>query len=280
MTLVDDMTLPQRAVEQITIDSADEAASRMTSNLALSTSTATVETASNTNTYYYNKTTGVLSINSNTTTDGIQCNFGCKIGDVLSVEYEYYSVSAIPKLTINDSTLTPPGSYNYATAWKPVRLSVPISSEKSCNVCIGQASGIYRLKNIVIRHIKYHNKIDTSTEAQDWITATLTSPAEHYPGNEVKYCKRNGIVYIRGWFKEWNKSSVATTNYVFKLPSGYCPGNELNYSVPTSGTGSGTTYLARAVVKATGEVCFGAESFEGGITKGCSACIPPFVAEN
>lgn len=110
-----------------------------------------------------------------------------------------------------------------------------------------------------------------------WKKAALASPAEHYSGNEVMYYKRDGVVYLRGWFTGWS-SSLTTT--LFTLPEGYRPGQEMNFVVNVSGTGSGTAYVARLQILTDGIVRVGAESVLGQIAKGCSACIPPFLAEN
>ncbi len=273
--LIESMTLPQKPVNRVSIDSAADAATSVTSNMSINTS------LSGANTYFFNATTGVLSMNSGST-GGVHCNFGCYSGDVIAVEYEYYAASATPKLTIGGYKLTPPENYHYDTAWQPVKLAIPIKDKGSVDIDIGGVSGVYRLRNVSITHIKYHASTDTSTEVQEWITASLTAPAEHHPGNEVQYCKRDGLVHIRGWFKNWDKCSFSTeSQYVlFTLPEGYRPAREINCIVPLSGSGSGNTYVARLQVAADGTVRVSAESVAGGIANGCGACIPPFIAEN
>ena len=277
---IDSSAIPQKPVARISVDSAADAAIVMTSDLSLGTSTADTETSGNTGTYFFNAATGLLSINSGST-GGLHCNFGCYSGDVIAVEYEYYAVSATPKLTIGDYTLTPPSTYSYSTAWQPVKLAVPIKTNGSVNVDIGKVSGIYRLRNVSVTHVKYHAPTDTSTETQEWITASLTSPAEHYTGNEVRFCKRDGVVYIRGWFTGWTAAiNSQSTSVLFTLPEGYRPAQEMNFPVNTSGITAGNVYFARMQIRADGTVRVGAESVSGGVTKGCSACVPPFLAEN
>lgn len=278
--LIDSSALPQKPVDRISVDSATDAATVVTSDLSVGTSTATTETLGNTGVHFFNATTGVLSINSGST-GGLHCNFGCYSGDVIAVEYEYYPVSSTPKLTIGSYELDPPETYSYDTAWQPVKLAIPIMSNSSIDINIGGVTGIYRLRNVSVTHVKYHSTLDTSTETQEWITASLTSPAEHYSGNEVKYCKRDGLVYIRGWFTGWESAiNNQSTSVLFTLPEGYRPAQEMNFAVNTSGITAGNAYFARFQVRTDGTVRVGAESVSGGVANGCSACIPPFIAEN
>lgn len=277
--LIDSANIPSKPVSQITVDSMSAAQISVSSNLTADTSTANVEKASATGKYIYNTTTGVLSINS-AGASGVIANFGCSTGDVITVEYEYYAVTAAPKLSIGSYNLVPPDIYDYDTAWQPVRLAIPIKDNGSIDIKIGYVAGIFRLRNISIVHHKYHQKLDSSTSSQEWREAQLSEGANHYPGNEVSYCKKNGMVYIRGWFTGWTANSTSASKYLFMLPEGYRPGHEINITVPTSGVGSGVLYVARLSIFPSGAVSVGVESSEGGIAKGCSACVPPFLAEN